>query len=185
MPEWSNGPVSKTGVPSRVPRVRIPVSPLAAVPARRAGRTTPGEVSEWSKEHAWKACVRATVPGVRIPPSPLAGPRAPCARGPDSSGEWRFALVAPGTYHSRLDPRGSPHRPPSAAATQAPEPGEPGSLSGRVPCNGHPRTRSGRERSSLKWCWPCVVDKHDREVVATRRVSGPFSLPRPHPRSAP
>ena len=28
VPEWSNGPVSKTGVPFGVPRVRIPPSPL-------------------------------------------------------------------------------------------------------------------------------------------------------------
>ena len=28
VPEWSNGPVSKTGVPAMVPRVRIPTSPL-------------------------------------------------------------------------------------------------------------------------------------------------------------
>ena len=32
VPEWPNGPVSKTGVPSRVPRVRIPPSPLADAP---------------------------------------------------------------------------------------------------------------------------------------------------------
>ena len=29
MPEWSNGTVSKTVVPFRVPRVRIPVFPLS------------------------------------------------------------------------------------------------------------------------------------------------------------
>src|SRR5258706_5386550 len=41
MPEWLIGPVSKTGVPVRVPRVRIPLSPLrnpdATWPYREAG----------------------------------------------------------------------------------------------------------------------------------------------------
>lgn len=34
VPEWPNGPVSKTGVPFGVPRVRIPPSPLAIQPSR-------------------------------------------------------------------------------------------------------------------------------------------------------
>ena len=37
MPEWSIGTVSKTVVPLRVPRVRIPVFPLSPFPSRGRG----------------------------------------------------------------------------------------------------------------------------------------------------
>jgi hypothetical protein len=41
MPEWSIGAVSKTVVPSRVPRVRIPVSP----PIRNAKKSKPLKIN--------------------------------------------------------------------------------------------------------------------------------------------
>ncbi len=37
MPEWSNGPDSKSGVLSRAPGVRIPPSPLRKDPVDEAG----------------------------------------------------------------------------------------------------------------------------------------------------
>ena len=37
LPEWSNGAVSKTVVPSQAPRVRIPYSPQCKSPADRLG----------------------------------------------------------------------------------------------------------------------------------------------------
>ena len=42
MPEWSNGPDSKSGVPERVPRVRIPISPPSPAEAGYGGHSPLG-----------------------------------------------------------------------------------------------------------------------------------------------
>ncbi len=74
VPEWPNGPVSKTGVPHGTagsnPALSASVSELdprrsnSGVSGRGVhSRRTSGEVSERPKEHAWKACVRQRTAG--------------------------------------------------------------------------------------------------------------------------
>ncbi len=72
--EWLKAPVSKTGVPATVSRVRISPCPFLCPVARcpraffssTSSQPMLGRVAEWFKAHAWKACVRESVPRVRI-----------------------------------------------------------------------------------------------------------------------
>ncbi len=80
--ERLNAPVSKTGIPARVSRVRISPCPFfrAAVAYRDGGFVFCwrvcflvfgiGQVAERLKAHAWKACKRESVSRVRIPLCP-------------------------------------------------------------------------------------------------------------------
>ena len=61
---WSIAPDSKSGVPARVPGVRIPPSPPShrsrlarAVQCRDGVIGFSGEMTEWPKVHDWKSCV--------------------------------------------------------------------------------------------------------------------------------
>lgn len=71
MPEWSNGAVSKTVEPSRVPRVRIPVSPPLAL-AKRFSPSGYGRI--FSLYSRVMRVGLSTGPAVARPRSGLSGP---------------------------------------------------------------------------------------------------------------